>query len=196
MVKSISADLLTPVSAFLALAEGEPDRISAGIRRRWGKIGRYTFLGARPYMRVQSRGPEVVVQRGRKSERSSGDVFATLKALLREHRVAQYEGLPPFTGGAVGYFAYDIVRQLEKIGEHATDDLNVPDCVLMFFDRLLAFDHLRHQIHIVATADLTREKPRPAYDRAVADINRIEKKLARGWSPRFGRNPRRPGHRN
>jgi anthranilate synthase component 1 len=59
----------------------------------------------------------------------------------------------------------------------------------MFFDRLLAFDHLRHQIHIVATADLTREKPRPAYDRAVADINRIEKKLARGWSPRFWKKP-------
>jgi len=189
VVKSISADLLTPVSAFLALAEGEPDAFLLESVEGGEKIGRYTFLGARPYMRVQSRGPEVVVQRGRKSERSSGDVFATLKALLREHRVAHYEGLPPFTGGAVGYFAYDMVRQLEKIGEHATDDLHVPDCVLMFFDRLLAFDHLRHQIHIVATADLTREKPRPAYDRAVADINRIEKKLAHGWSPRFWKKP-------
>ena len=185
VVKSISADLLTPVSAFLALAQDEPDAFLLESVEGGEKIGRYTFLGVRPYMRVQSRGAEVVVQRGRKLERRSGNVFATLKSLLREHRVAQYEGWPPFTGGAVGYFAYDIVRQLEKIGESAKDDLHVPDCVLMFFDRLLAFDHLRHQIHIVATADLTREKARPAYDRAVADIGRIEKKLARGWSPRF-----------
>jgi anthranilate synthase component 1 len=91
--------------------------------------------------------------------------------------------LPPFTAGAVGYFAYDVVRQLEKIGDHAKDDLHLPDAELMFFDRLLAFDHLRHQIHIVATADVSREKPRAAYDRAVRDIAVIERKLARGLSP-------------
>jgi anthranilate synthase component 1 len=91
--------------------------------------------------------------------------------------------LPPFTAGAVGYCAYDIVRRLENIGDHATDDLNVPDCILMFFDRVLAFDHLRHQIHIVASADVTRETPKAAYARAVKDIARIEKKLASGWKP-------------
>ena len=85
-------------------------------------------------------------------------------------------GLPPFTAGAVGYFAYDVVRQLEKIGEHAKDDFRLPDCELMFFDRLLAFDHLRHQIHIVAAADVSRESPRQAYDRAVRDIAALGKK--------------------
>src|SRR5208282_829573 len=102
---------------------------------------------------------------------------------LQQHRPAAMEGLPPFTAGAVGYCAYDIVRQLENIGEHASDDLNVTDCVLMFFDRVLAFDHLRHQIHIVASADVTREAPRVAYERAVKDIEGIEKKLAAGWKP-------------
>jgi anthranilate synthase component 1 len=93
------------------------------------------------------------------------------------------EGLPPFTAGAVGYCAYDIVRRLENIGEHAADDLDVPDCVLMFFDRVLAFDHLRHQIHIVASADVTREAPKAAYEGAVKEIARIERKLAAGWKP-------------
>jgi anthranilate synthase component I len=91
--------------------------------------------------------------------------------------------LPPFTAGAVGYCAYDIVRRLENIGEHATDDLDVPDCVLMFFDRVLAFDHLRHQIHIVASADVKRDTPKVAYERAVKDIARIEQQLASGWKP-------------
>jgi anthranilate synthase component 1 len=99
------------------------------------------------------------------------------------------EGLPPFTAGAVGYCAYDIVRRLEKIGARAKDDLNVPDCVLMFFDRVLAFDHLRHQIHIVVSADVTREAPRAAYQRAVTEIARIEKKLAAGWKPTHWRKP-------
>jgi anthranilate synthase component 1 len=88
--------------------------------------------------------------------------------------------LPPFTAGAVGFFSYDVVRQLEKIGERSTDEVHVPDCCLMFFDRLLAFDHLRHQIHIIAAADVSRESPRQAYDHALADISALEKKLAAG----------------
>jgi len=80
----------------------------------------------------------------------------------------------------VGFCSYDIVRQLENIGQATKDDLHVPDCVLMFFNRLLAFDHLRHQIHIIATADVAEENPRQAYERAIEDIAQLEKKLAGG----------------
>jgi anthranilate synthase component I len=183
VVKSVTADLLTPVSAFLAIAVQEPDAFLLESVERAEQIGRYTFLGARPYLQVRARGEEVVLQRGRARERCTGNVLPMLKELLRAHRPATFAGLPPFTAGAVGYFAYDTVRQLEKIGEHAKDDLSLPDCVLMFFDRLLAFDHLRHQIHIIATADVSRESPRRAYDRALADIAILEKKLARGVRP-------------
>src|ERR1700723_1829719 len=95
--------------------------------------------------------------------------------------------LPPFTGGPGGYFSYDVVRQLERIGEHAKDDLSLADCELMFFDRLLAFDHLRHQIHIVAAVDVAHESPRRAYDRALRDLARLERKLAAGLSPALWR---------
>ncbi len=183
VAKSISADLLTPVSAFLAVADGEPDAFLLESVEGGEKIGRYTFLGVRPFLRLESRGDEVKIERSRKVERRTGNVFAAIKELLQQHRPATMEGLPPFTAGAVGYCAYDIVRRLENIGEHATDDLDVPDCVLMFFDRVLAFDHLRHQIHIVASADVTRESPKAAYQRAVKDIARIEKQLATGWKP-------------
>jgi anthranilate synthase component 1 len=187
VAKSISADLLTPVSAFLAVSDGEPDAFLLESVEGGEKIGRYTFLGVRPFLRLESRGPEIKIERGRKIERRAGNVFAVIKELLQQHRPAAIEGLPPFTAGAVGYCAYDIVRRLENIGEHAADDLDVPDCVLMFFDRVLAFDHLRHQIHIVASADVTREAPRVAYQRAVNDIARIEKKLATGWKPAYWR---------
>ena len=180
VVKSIMADLLTPVSAFLAIAAREPNAFLLESVERGEQIGRYTFLGARPYLQVRARGENLVLQRGRIREQSKGSVLPALKQLLRQHRPATVAGLPPFTAGAVGYFAYDAVRQLERIGERAKDDLALPDCVLMFFDRLLAFDHLHHQIHIIATADVSRESPRRAYDRALADIAVLERKLARG----------------
>src|SRR5690348_2136385 len=183
VVKSVAADLLTPVSAFLAIAANEPDAFLLESVERGEQIGRYTFLGARPYMQVRAQGEEIVMQRGKRKEHHRGSAIQVIKELLRQHRPAIVSGLPPFTAGAVGYFAYDAVRQLEKIGEHAKDDLSLPDCVLMFFDRLLAFDHLRHQIHIIATADVSRESPRRAYDRAANDIAILEKKLAAGLRP-------------
>ena len=187
VVKSVSADLLTPVSAFLAIAQKESHAFLLESVERGEQIGRYTFLGAAPYMRVRARQGKVEVERGRKHEVVDDNVFQVVKGLLRKHRPATVPGLPPFTAGAVGYFAYDVVRQLEKIGERAQDDLLLPDAEMMFFDRLLAFDHLRHQIHIVAAADVSRETPRRAYDRAIHDIALLEKKLASGLSPALWR---------
>ena len=182
VVKSVTADLLTPVSAFLAVAAKEPDAFLLESVERGEQIGRYTFLGARPYMQVQARGDEVVMQRGGRRKSARATCVAVIKELLRQHRRSRLPGLPPFTAGAVGYFAYDAVRQLEKIGDHAKDDFSLPDCVLMFFDRLLAFDHLRHQIHIIATADVTRESPRRAYDRALARHRGPGKEIGRGFA--------------
>jgi len=190
VVKSVSADLMTPVSAFLAIAEKEPYCFLLESVERGEQIGRYSFLGARPYMRVWAEGEQITIERGKRRERRTGDVFATFKELLRAHRPAHIPGLPPFTAGAVGYFAYDAVRRLENIGEHAKSDVPVPDCVLMFFDRLLAFDHLRHQIHIIATTDVSEGGPRRAYDRALKDIAAIEKRLASGLRPAHWQKPK------
>jgi anthranilate synthase component 1 len=128
VVKSVSADLLTPVSAFLAVAANEPYAFLLESVERGEQIGRYTFLGARPYMRLRARGSTIEIERGRRRrERHEGSVFEFVKLLLGEHQPAAVAGLPPFTAGAVGYFSYDAVRQLEKIGEYAKDDLSLPD---------------------------------------------------------------------
>ncbi len=192
VVKSVSADLLTPVSAFLAIAEKQSHAFLLESIERGEQIGRYTFLGVAPYMRVTAHKGKVQIDRRRKCELVDGSIFQIVKRLLREHSVATVPGLPPFTAGAVGYFAYDVVRELENIGEHAKDDLGVPDAELMFFDRLLAFDHLRHQIHIMAAADVSRENPRRAYDRALRDIAALERTLAAGLSPALWRKSAKP----
>jgi len=183
VVKSVTADLMTPVSAFLSVAADEPYSCLLESVEKGEQIGRYTFVGARPYMRLWAQGEEIHIERGKRHPRSKGNVFETLKKLLREHRPAHITGLPPFTAGAVGYFAYDAVRRLENIGTSAKQDVAVPDCMLMFFDRLLAFDHLRHQIHIIVNANVSTDSPRRAYNRALKDIARIEKQLATGLRP-------------
>ncbi len=180
VAKTLSADLLTPVGAFLSLAAKQRYAFLLESVEGGEKIGRYTFLGAQPRMVVTARGKELVVRQGSSVERRQGNVVELLRASLRQYRPAALPELPPFTSGGVGYFAYDMVRQFERLPEHAKDDLGLPDCVFTFYDRLLAFDHLRHQVHIIAAADVGSESPRKAYDRALADIAAIERKLARG----------------
>ena len=193
--KAISADLLTPVSAFLALAAGEPHAFLLESVEGGEKIGRYTFLGARPRQIVAARGKQLRIEYPgrRRIERREleGGILPLLRQLLRQHRAATVPGLPPFTAGAVGYLAYDAVRHLERLPERAADDLALPDAVFMLFDRLLAFDHLRHEIHIIAAADVRRESPSRAYQRALRDIESIQRRLAAGPPP-GAMKPRKP----
>ena len=180
IAKTLSADLLTPVGAFLSIASREKYAFLLESVEGGEKIGRYTFVGARPRTVIVARGKAVSVREGSTTKQHSGGIIDLLREHLRRHQVAQVPGLPPFTSGAVGYFAYDIVRQFERLPERTEDDLGLPDCVFTFYDRLLAFDHLRHQVHIIAAADVCRESPRKAYNRALADIDRIERQLSKG----------------
>ena len=178
VAKTVGADLRTPVSAFLSIAAEEPNAFLLESVEGGEKVGRYTFLGVRPYMILRSRGRDITLEQQGRIQHSQGSIFQVLDHMLREHRPARVPGLPPFTAGAVGFFSHDVVRQLERLPSLAQDDLKVPDCVLMFFNRLLAFDHVRHEIYIIATADVRREPPRKAYERAVRDVEKIERQLA------------------
>ena len=109
-----------------------------------------------------------------------------LRQALSGHKPARLPGLPPFTAGAVGYFAYDAVRQIEKLPETAKDELGIPDACLLFFDEVLAFDHVRKEIWLVVTADVTGGKAGEAYERAVTRLNRLEKRLAQPL-PKLGK---------
>src|SRR5260370_18551700 len=95
VVKSVTADLLTPVSAFLAIAEKEPHAFLLESNERGEQIGRYTFLGARPYMRLRARDNAIYIERGRKRERRQRNAFPLVKELLGEHQPAAVPGLPP-----------------------------------------------------------------------------------------------------
>jgi anthranilate synthase component I len=185
VAKTVAADLRTPVSAFLNIAAEEPNAFLLESVEGGEKVGRYTFLGARPYMVMRARGKQITIERGRKKEQLKGSIFKTLDGLLHEHKPARIAGLPPFTGGAVGFFAHDAVRQLERLPNLAKDDLKIPDAVLMFFNRLLAFDHVRHEIYIIVTADVRQQPAKKAYEQALEEIGQIERQLTTPLPKKF-----------
>ncbi len=183
---TLTADLETPVTAFLRLAgdaSEEPECFLLESVEGGEKIGRYTFMGIRPYRTIVARGRELTIresqEKGVKTRTVEGDIFAALKEALGGHNPAQLPGLPPFTAGAVGFFSYDVVRQIETLPSLAKDDLGMPDATLMFFDEVLAFDHLRKEILIVVTADVTAGRPERAYEQALGRLERLVKRLAR-----------------
>jgi anthranilate synthase component 1 len=177
--RTVTADLETPVSAFLRIAAHEPEAFLLESVEGGERVGRYTFIGIRPYKKLVSRGTSIVATEGRKVRHFEGDIFEELKRALSEHRPAKLAGLPPFTAGAVGFFAYDVVRQIERLPETAADELGVPDACLMFFDEVLAFDHVKKEIYLILTADLTRESDSTkAYNKALKRLDRLEKELA------------------
>jgi anthranilate synthase component 1 len=186
----LTADLETPVSAFLRAAWSEPEGFLLESVEGGEQLGRYTFIGIEPFKRIVARGRDVAITEHGKTTHFAGDVFAVLRDALAGHKPARLPGLPPFTAGAVGFFAYDAVRQIERLPELAKDELGVPDACLMFFDQVLAFDHVRKEIWLVATADVSVGKASDAYDRAIKRLRRLEKRLA-GPLPKL--KPAKPG---
>ncbi len=181
--RTVTADLETPVSAFLRIAADAPEAFLLESVEGGERVGRYTFIGIEPYKKMVSRGTSIVVEEGAGSKRRSsrsfeGDIFEELKAALSGHTPARLPGLPPFTAGAVGFFAYDVVRQIERLPSLAKDELGVPDACLMFFDQVIAFDHVKKEIHLMVTADLTRQPGEGAYERSVKRLNKLEKRLS------------------
>ncbi len=173
--RTVTADLETPVSAFLRIADEVPEAFLLESVEGGEHVGRFTFMGIAPYKKMVARGRQITVEEGRRRRTFAGDIFEELKLALRGHKPARLAGLPPFTAGAVGFFAYDVVRLIERLPELAADELGVPDACLMFFDQVLAFDHVKKEILLIATADLTRGG---SYEKALKRLRTMEVRLA------------------
>jgi anthranilate synthase component 1 len=153
--KRLSADLLTPVSAYLTLCKDRRYSFLLESVEGGEKLARYSFLGKNPYRVVQAFGTEVHVEEPgapRNGHRPEGTLFDVLRDLLGRYTEVRRPGLPRFVGGAVGYLGYDAVRLVERLPEAPPDDLGLPDAVWCFYDTLVAFDHVKHQLVLLASA--------------------------------------------
>jgi anthranilate synthase component I len=190
VVRSVLADLQTPVGAFLRIADGARYAFLLESIEGGERVARYSFLGANPEMVVRGRGDETIIERGGTEERLQG-VRATdfAREYFRDRELAPRSGLAPLSGGAVGYLAYEAARWFEPVLETSDDEKGVDDAVWMFYRTVLAFDRVRQRIEITAIvlteeAEGSHERLRELYERAVEETVRIEKLLVKGSSPR------------
>ena len=166
IMHSFIEDCETPVSAFLKL-RGDGPAFLLESAEQGQHVGRWSFIGYRP--------KDVI----RWKLADGGDPYTLAGEAVSNHRQAQIAGLPPFSGGAVGFFGFDCVRAVEKLPEPNPDTLGLPDMALMLSDVIVAFDHLRHTVTILANAYLDDDTPvETAHARAVEAIRAVRTRLA------------------
>jgi anthranilate synthase component 1 len=172
--KEVLADTETPVSAYLKIRSRAPYSFLFESVVGGEKIGRYSFLGVAPFLIFRSRGRQIAIEDVKAGTKRTfdGDPIAELRKLLAKYKAADVEGMPRFTGGAVGYVSYDAVRLMERIPESVEDDLNLDDVLLLFFDTLLVFDNVRHKIQLIANVH-TRGDLKANYQDAVLRLNNL-----------------------
>jgi anthranilate synthase component 1 len=188
--RMVAADLETPVSAFLKVAAAEPEAFLLESVEGGEHVGRYTFIGIRPYKRMTAKDGVVSVVEGRRRWTYAGDIFEELKKALEGQTPAKLAGLPPFTAGAVGFFSYDVVRSIEELPSTAADELHVPDAYLMFFDEVLAFDHVKKAVHLMVTVGARGRLDEAGYKSAEKRLNKLETMLGAAIVlPKRGKRP-------
>ncbi len=181
--REILADMDTPVSAFRKIDLGEYAFLLESVEggEKWG---RYSFLSSSPSLVFKAKGStvEVITEAGIQTHAIEKDVLEPLKAILARYRPVRTDGLPRFYGGMVGFLAYDVVRQFERLPAMTKDDLDLPDALFLLPDTLLIFDNVSHRIKVVSNVlipEATPRRLREAYDDAARKIDEIIEALRR-----------------
>jgi anthranilate synthase component 1 len=185
------ADLLTPVSAFMKIAEHSDYAFLLESVEGGERVARYSFLGKDPFLVARARGGRTILERAGVRTESDAPFIATVRRLMAEFRSPHVPELPRFTGGAVGYLGYDTTPWFEPtladgwergFGGPASRDEG-DEAGFMLFDTVLAFDHVKHRILIIANARLAADEDLEAlYQFACAKIQFLERELERGLS--------------
>jgi len=168
--QEISADLETPVSAYLKIARKPYSFLFESVEGG-ERLARYSFIGTEPFE---------VVKTGDGFPEGEVDPLQLIQEMLNRYAPVQIQGLPRFHGGAVGYLGYDAVKYFERVPTPPTDTLGIPDAIFLFVDTMLVFDHVRHKIKVVSHIHLDNGTIEAEYAEAVT---RIEELVARLRKP-------------
>ncbi len=183
VVKELVADLLTPVSAFLKIAEHSDYAFLLESVEGGEHVGRYSFLGKDPFLILRASDGTTIIDRAGVTTETAEAFVPTLRQLMASFTSPFVPGLPRFTGGAVGYFGYDTAAWFEPVTLQAAPEGASDEAGFMLFDTVLAFDHVRHRILIIANARITGDEELEAlYQFACAKIEFLERELDRALS--------------
>jgi anthranilate synthase component 1 len=179
--RQLVGDTLTPVTAFRKLQQGDWSFLFESVIGG-ERVGRYSFLGAEPFLLFQAFDRWVRIddlRTGQGQTREHADPPRLLEELLTQYRAPHLPGLPRFCGGAVGYAGYDTIRYVERLPQPPPDDRHVPDLCFALYDRMVLFDHINKTIVVVAHAHVDRADPRRGYDDACRRVDELVERLQR-----------------
>ncbi len=178
--RRLLCDALTPVSAFRRIDTGQTACLFESVIGG-ENVGRYSFLAINPKLQISAKGNQVTIQSAKHSETYYSDnPVLEVRKKIREVSVAQLPGMPPFTGGAVGYAGYDVVRYVENLPNAPTDDRNLNDLSFSFYDSMLVFDHITKTLTVLALAWPSQHaSPEHAWQSANAQMDQIIEQLNR-----------------
>lgn len=182
--KEMVADLLTPVSAFLKIAENADYAFLLESVEGGEHVGRYSFLGKDPFLILRARDGRTTIERAGTVAEGDKPFIETLRRMMADFRSPFVPELPRFTGGAVGYFGYGAASWFEPVlGDLGSSPDGADDAGFMIFDTVLAFDHVQHRILIIANARVTPDEDLESlYQFACAKIAFLERELERNLS--------------
>jgi anthranilate synthase component I len=188
---TFTADLLTPVGAYLRIARQARYSFLLESVEGGENIARYTFAGADPVEVFRARGRNCTLESAlerQEHKRFEGDPIEELRRLTCRFHPVRVAGLPPLIAGAIGYCAYDMVRLVERIPATGRDDLGLDDCVMMFYLGLLVFDHVQHRVWVIRNVFTEAAGGlRENYEAAVREIQRTRRMLEAPLAAERGR---------
>ncbi len=167
--KEIYADIITPITLLRKIAQISQRYYLLESVEGGEKWGRYSFLGYNPIVHVKCKSNVITIDHGEKQEIYSENPYEVLRNLLEQYKAPKLSGMPPFTGGLVGYFSYEMIGYAEPILKLKSSEFN--DFDLMLFDKVIAFDHLKQKISIVV--NMRTDKVLENYGKAVSDIENL-----------------------
>jgi anthranilate synthase component I len=175
---TISADLDTPVSAYLKIRKAKGESFLLESIEGGEKLARYSFLGGTPFETITGYADSVTTKRGRKDHSTLCSPLTWLNAYFRQFTSTRLENLPRFTGGAVGYFSYDFVRLLEKLPNRHNELKKKVLFRLDVYRDIVVFDHVKQEIIVIANI-LTEDGSQGLKEKYVDAKSRIEKLTGR-----------------
>jgi anthranilate synthase component 1 len=171
--RQLISDTLTPVSAYCRLQDEEHSFLFESVVGG-ERVGRYSFLGAGPFLQIDAFDREIVLTTAGETKRYSvEDPLQHLHTMLEQFRAPHLPGLPRFCGGAVGYAGYDTVRYTENLPNPPENDRQLPDLSFALYDRMVIFDQIQKTILVVVHADVCHGDLQAAYDQACRRVDAL-----------------------
>lgn len=172
--KRVLADLLTPISAFMKLAKAADYAFILESVEGGEQYARYSFIGRNPKQIIKSENKRVFTKFTDGWEEVEGNFLPFIREIHKSYHSPKLDDLPSFTGGLVGYLGYESISWIEEIPIYESDDLETPDAVLMLFEELIAFDHLKNQIILFSNVQIKDDMNLDiAFEMAVEKIDMI-----------------------